>query len=224
EGPCSLLHGVSQYLDKRRTAALGSVVPECSIGGVAIPIALSKMLNGSSLGTNHWVLHTPLAFSCVAVNSRLPPRPLRFFIGSLPSKLQRSTFHRCAVLHAVTQGKEATLTSYLLVILNGIHFRPDCPWDSRRQCFVLIFNWFTSGTIISGASTAFSLALCAKDHWEFGTYMGIGLRIASLAALIGPPVSGVLFDNYGLLQYLAASWFSLVGALSFQARRLLLRV
>jgi MFS family permease len=64
-----------------------------------------------------------------------------------------------------------------------------------------IFIGFTSGTITSGVSTAFSLFLCAKDPRDFGTYMGIGLWIASLAALIGPPVSGVLFDNYGFLQF-----------------------
>src|SRR5436190_6430248 len=41
---------VSQYFDKKRAAALGVVVSGSSIGGVAIPIALSKMLNSSSLG------------------------------------------------------------------------------------------------------------------------------------------------------------------------------
>lgn len=63
---------------------------------------------------------------------------------------------------------------------------------------------FSSGTIVSGGSAAFTI--CPKDPRDFGTYMGMGIGISSLAALIGPPVNGALFDRYG--GFLQVSIFS----------------
>jgi MFS family permease len=81
---------VSQYFEKERAAALGVVVSGSSIGGVVIPIALSKMLNSSSLGFG-WSLRVigfliiPLmAFACVTIKARLPSR-------TPPSGSQRPT-------------------------------------------------------------------------------------------------------------------------------------
>lgn len=53
---------------------------------------------------------------------------------------------------------------------------------------------FTSGTIISGASTA--LASCCKNVQDIGTYSGLGFAIGSLGGLIGPPLNGVFIRNY----------------------------
>lgn len=54
---------------------------------------------------------------------------------------------------------------------------------------------FASGTIISGATAAFSI--CTDDMRNMGTYMGMGLGVGSFATLIGPPVNGAMLDKYG---------------------------
>ncbi|KAF2477301.1 monocarboxylate permease-like protein [Lindgomyces ingoldianus] len=246
---------VSQYFDKRRAAALGIVVSGSSIGGVVIPIALAKMLNSSSLGFGWSVrvigfLITPLmAFACVVINARLPPRQTHFFI-SAPFKEARYVLLIVSLFfmflgmfaplffiptYAVTRGMNATLASYLLAILNaastlgriipGILADKYGPlnifavagvitgvvilcmdWVETTAAFVIysIVVGFFSGTIISGASAAFSR--CAVDPRDLGTYMGMGMAVASLAALIGPPVNGVLVHRYG--GFLQVSIFS----------------
>lgn len=54
---------------------------------------------------------------------------------------------------------------------------------------------FASGTIISGATAAFSI--CTDDMRNMGTYMGMGLAVGSFATLIGPPVNGAMLEKYG---------------------------
>jgi MFS family permease len=130
---------VSQYFDKKRAAALGLVVSGSSIGGVVFPIALSKMLNSSTLGFGWSVrvmafLVTPLlAFSCFAVTARLPPRKTTFFIGKAFTEarfvmLIVSGF--CCFIgmfvplffiptYAIYRGVEPTLASYMLAIVNA---------------------------------------------------------------------------------------------------------
>lgn len=63
---------------------------------------------------------------------------------------------------------------------------------------------FTSGTIISGQSAAFSV--CVENPQNLGTYIGMGLSVGSIALLTGPPINGALLDKYG--GYLEASIFS----------------
>jgi MFS family permease len=72
-----------------------------------------------------------------------------------------------------------------------------------------VFFGFVSGTIISGASAAFSL--CPRDPRNIGTYMGMGMSISALGGLIGPPVNGALVARYG--GFFEASMFS--GAMCF---------
>jgi MFS family permease len=67
---------------------------------------------------------------------------------------------------------------------------------------------FCSGAILSGASAA--LAACADDPRSIGTYMGMGMALSCVSALIGPPVSGKLIDTYG--RYDECAYFS--GAMS----------
>ncbi|KAK1975008.1 riboflavin transporter MCH5 [Colletotrichum cereale] len=52
----------------------------------------------------------------------------------------------------------------------------------------------TSGAIISGGSVVFTL--CPKSPKDIGTYMGMGIAFASLAVLVGPPVSGALLNRF----------------------------
>jgi MFS family permease len=70
---------------------------------------------------------------------------------------------------------------------------------------------FCSGAILSGASAA--LAACADYPRSIGTYMGMGMALSCVSALIGPPVSGKLIDTYG--RYDQCAYFS--GAMSFMS-------
>ncbi|KAK4101137.1 MFS general substrate transporter [Parathielavia hyrcaniae] len=237
---------VSQYFDKKRGAALGLVVSGSSIGGIIFPIALSKMLNGSTLGFG-WSVRvmafvvTPLlAFSCFAVTSRLPPRKTNFFIPAAFTEVKFMTLIAavfCCFIgmftplffiptYAVYRGVEPTLASYLLAIVNAAstfgRIIPGILADKFGRLNVFgvgglltgvvvlcmntavstaglvvysVFFGFTSGTIVSGASAA--LSICTEDAQKLGTYMGMGMALASTATLLGPPVNGVLLDTYG---------------------------
>ncbi|KAF4975107.1 hypothetical protein FZEAL_8055 [Fusarium zealandicum] len=237
---------VSQYFDKKRAAAMGIVVSGSSIGGVVFPIALSKMLNDSSLGFGWsvrvmgFVMIPLITFSCITIRARLPPRTASFFIGAafkdtryllLISSLFFMFLGMFTPLffipsYAVTRGMDATLASYLLAIINGastfgriipgvladkygrlnvytlgglstgivILCMNQAKTTASLVVYAVVFG-FTSGTIFSGVSAAFSLV--TKDARDNGTYMGMGMAVSSLAALIGPPVNGVLVDKYG---------------------------
>ncbi|KAJ4306807.1 hypothetical protein N0V88_000175 [Collariella sp. IMI 366227] len=137
--------------------------------------------------------------------------------------------------YAVTRGMEPTLASYLLAILNASstfgRIIPGILADrfGKVNVFglggiltgitVLCFNvptstaglviysigfGFTSGTIISGATAA--ITICTNDFRNLGTYMGMGMALASLSTIVGPPVNGVLLDRYG--GFLQVSIFS----------------
>ncbi|KAF5679884.1 monocarboxylate transporter [Fusarium denticulatum] len=237
---------VSQYFDKKRAAALGIAVSGSSIGGVVFPIALSKMLNDSSLGFGWsirimgFVMIPLMSFSCMAVRPRLPSRKTSLFIiepfkhplyllviGSL-FFLFIGMFAPLFFIptYAVSRGVNPTLASYLLAITNAastfgriipgiladkygrlnmyslgglctgvvILCMNEAKSTAALVVYALVFG-FCSGTIVSGVSAAFTLV--SKDPRNNGTYMGMGLAVGSLAALIGPPVNGVLVSKYG---------------------------
>ncbi|KAM6519785.1 hypothetical protein FALCPG4_013372 [Fusarium falciforme] len=237
---------VSQYFDKKRAAAFGVVVSGSSIGGVVFPIALSKMLNDSSIGFGWsvrimgFVMIPLMGFSCLTVKPRLPPRTTSFFIAEAFKNtryllLISSLFFMFLGMftplffiptYAVTRGMKPTLASYLLAITNAAstfgRIIPGVLADKYGRLnmytlgglstgivifclnetkstpalivYAIVFG-FTSGTIISGASAAFTLV--TKDSRDNGTYMGMGMALSSFAALIGPPVNGALIDKYG---------------------------
>ncbi|OBT82421.1 hypothetical protein VE02_09382 [Pseudogymnoascus sp. 03VT05] len=130
---------VSQYFDKNRAAALGVVVSGSSIGGVVIPIALSKMLNNSSLGFGWsvrvigFLLIPLLAFACVAVRPRLSPRTTAFWLSRAYTEvifvpLMVSMFFIFMGMltplfylptYAVARGMDPTIAGYLLAIVNA---------------------------------------------------------------------------------------------------------
>jgi MFS family permease len=142
--------------------------------------------------------------------------------------------------YAIRQGMKPTLASYLVAMFNGASIfgrvLPGLAADrlGRLNIFalmgactgVLIFVWpkvvgeagiivftvvlgFTSGAIVSGASVA--LTLCPPTLKEMGTYLGQGLALSSLAALVGPPVTGVMVNKFG--GYTQVSYFGGVFAL-----------
>ena len=225
---------VAQYFEKKRAAALGLMVSGSSIGGVVFPIALSKMLNSSSLGFGWsvrvmaFVVMPLLAFSIFAVTARLPPRKTTFFIGMFVPLFFIPTY-------AIYRGVEPTLASYLLAIVNAAstfgRIIPGVLADKfgKLNMFAIggivtgmiglclntvtstpglivysIFFGFSSGTIISGASAA--LSICTEDLQSLGTYMGMGMALSASASLVGPPVSGAMLDKYG--GFLEATIFS----------------
>ncbi|PGH07653.1 hypothetical protein GX51_01662 [Blastomyces parvus] len=236
---------VSQHFDRHRAAALGITVSGSSIGGVIFPIALSKMLNDSSLGFGWsmrimgFVMLPGLIFACVTVKTRLPPRTTSFFVRAAFKDVQYLLLIAAMVFlfigfstpiffiptYAVTRGMDTALASYMVAIINGAsafgRIIPgiladkfgrlnvlaigalatgvivSCMNEARSTAAIIIFSvafGFTSGTLISGIAAAFSI--CAKDHRDIGTYLGMGMGISSIAVLIGPPINGVLVDKY----------------------------
>ena len=67
-----------------------------------------------------------------------------------------------------------------------------------------VFVGFWSGTIISGGSAA--ITICVDDMRNLGTYSGMGMAVASLAALMGPPATGAMVETYG--SFFQATLFS----------------
>jgi MFS family permease len=130
---------VSQYFEKNRAGALGLVMSGSSIGGIVMPIILSKMLNASSLGFGWSVrvigfLIMPfMIFACVGIKARLPRRETQFWILSAFRDV-RFVLLIVALFffffgmftpffylpsYAVSQGMDPTLAGYLLAILNA---------------------------------------------------------------------------------------------------------
>lgn len=128
--------------------------------------------------------------------------------------------------YAITRGMGESLSSYLVAIVNAASFfgriipgvlgdrlgRINTLAAATVSTAILAFCWplaessagiivyaaffgFCSGAIVSGGSVA--MTLCADKPSNIGTYMGVGISLASLSALVGPPVSGALVEDYG---------------------------
>ncbi|OAR02829.1 hypothetical protein LLEC1_01600 [Akanthomyces lecanii] len=236
---------VSQYFDVNRAAATGVAVSGSSIGGIVIPMALSKMLNGTNIGFG-WSIRVIgflilpfLAIALFTVKARLPPRARSFWLTGAftDAKLVVLTVSMFFVFmgmflplffiptYATIRGMEATLAGYLSAILNAsstfgrvipgimadkvgklnvyatgalatgivIFCMNEATSNAALIVYSIIFG-FTSGTIISGASVAFTV--CCPDVRDVGTYAGMGMAFGALGGLIGPPLDGVMIDHY----------------------------
>ncbi|OLN91626.1 putative transporter MCH4-like protein 8 [Colletotrichum chlorophyti] len=132
---------VTTWFFKRRAAAFGIMVSGSSVGGVILPIMLSKMTQQVGFP---WAIRTVgflflflLGISCVTVKSRLPPRPRPFvfkeYIDGLREPPMAITV--CAlflffwgmflpfnfvILQARSQGMDENLVIYLLPIMNAV--------------------------------------------------------------------------------------------------------
>ncbi|KAJ4323105.1 hypothetical protein N0V84_004505 [Fusarium piperis] len=127
--------------------------------------------------------------------------------------------------YAIKKGMSESLAGYMVAIVNGAsvfgRVIPGVLGDKFGRINTLIvaalatgivvFCWpeaetnasiiviaavfgFCSGAIISGGSVA--VTLCTDDPKNIGTYIGVGMALASFSALIGPPVSGAMIDGY----------------------------
>ena len=237
---------VSHYFDKNRAAALGVAISGSSVGGIVIPIAISKMLNDTDLGFG-WTIRVIgflvipfLIFAIFTVKPRLPPRKRPFWIGAAfkDTRLIILTVSMFFIFlgmflpifflptFANMHGMDPTLAGYLSAILNAsstfgriipgvladrlgrlnvcafgalatgisIFFMDKAESNAGLIVYSIVFG-FLSGTIISGASAAFTV--CCPDVRDVGTYMGIGMAVGAVGLLIGPPLDGVLVDKYG---------------------------
>lgn len=196
---------VSQYFDKNRGAALGVVVSGSSIGGIAIPIALSKMLNGSSLGFGWSVriigfLIMPfLAFACTTVKARLPPRTTTFWLPAafkevrfvlLIASLFFLFFGMFTPLffiptYAVTRGMTPTLAGYLLAILNAAstfgRIIPGVLADKYGRLNVFMLGGIVTGIVIFCMNSATTNAALIVFSIIFGFSSGTIISGASAA-------------------------------------------
>lgn len=257
------MSAMTQYFDKKRGAAMGLSIAGSSLGGVVFPIALGKMLNeseisfGWSIRICGFIMLPILAFSCLTVRARLPPRKTSFF---LPSAFRNVLYDILLVAvfclligmfvpiifipsYAVQRGMSPTLASYLVAMLNGAsifgRILPGIAADKLGRLNVLaamgagtgilVFVWpavsgtagivvfsvafgFTSGAIVSGGTVA--LSMCPDDLQDMGTWMGQAMALASLSALLGPPVTGAMLERFGGFTQVSVfgGVFTLVGA------------
>ncbi|ATY66319.1 MFS monocarboxylate [Cordyceps militaris] len=236
---------VSQYFDVNRAAAIGVAVSGSSIGGIIMPMALSKMLNGTNLGFG-WSIRVIgflilpfLAFPMFAIKARLPPRSRSFWLSAAfrDARLIVLTISMFFVFmgmflplffiptYATMRGMEPTLAGYLSAILNAsstfgriipgiladkvgklnvystgalataivIFCMSEATTNAALIVYSIVFG-FTSGTIISGASVAFTV--CCPDVRDVGTYAGMGMALGALGGLMGPPLDGVMIEHY----------------------------
>ncbi|KAH6646160.1 monocarboxylate permease-like protein [Truncatella angustata] len=132
----------SQYFDKNRGAAIGLAIAGSSLGGVVIPLALSRMLANESLGFG-WAVRiigfisvALLAVACILVKERLPPRKKEFFLLKAFAEkkyiwvtisgfflfLGMFTPYFFLPDYALSRGMDPLQASYLIAILNGTSF------------------------------------------------------------------------------------------------------
>lgn len=232
---------VSQCFDSNRAAALGVAVSGASIGGIVLPVTLSRMLNASTLGFGWtsriigFVVMPSMIFACLTVRSRLPLRQTKLFVWTAfkePRFIMLSvslffvffgsyTPYFYLPAFAVKQGMHESLAGSLLAITNATsvlgRIVPGVLADrfGKLNVFaigsiatgVAVFCMITAhtsaglvvyaaclglaaGTNVSGASAAFST--CPKDLRDSGTYIGMGMAVAGIGALVGPPVNGAI--------------------------------
>ncbi|OAQ96528.1 hypothetical protein LLEC1_03089 [Akanthomyces lecanii] len=215
----------AHYFKQKRAAALGVMVAGSSIGGVVMPIVLSKLLNSSSLGfgwsvrvigflimpfmlfacvTRFVLFCTSFFFILVGMFTPiffLPTYALRHGMGAtlagyLPAILNAaSTFGR--IIPGILADKYGPINIFGLgAVTTGIVIFCFNKASSNASIIVYAVAFgFVSGTIVSGASAAISLF--AKDARDVGTYMGMGMALASFGVLVGPPVNGAFVRSYG---------------------------
>jgi len=127
--------------------------------------------------------------------------------------------------YGISQGMDASRAFYLVAIINGSSIPgriiPGILGDkfgainsligAGISTAIIIFCWptavsdagiiaysvgfgITSGAIISAGSVVFTH--CAPSPKDIGTYMGMGISIAAIAVLVGPPINGALLHRY----------------------------
>lgn len=201
---------VSQYFDKKRAAALGVVISGSSIGGIIIPILLSKLLNSSSLGFG-WSVRVVgftimpfMAFGCVTIRARLPPRTTSFWIISAYKEarfvlLILSLFFIFIGMftplffiptYAVRRGMSPTLAGYLLAIINAAstfgRIIPGVLADKYGRLNVFALGGIVTGIVIFFLNSVTTNAALIIYSMVFGFVSGTIISGASAAISLCP--------------------------------------
>ncbi|KAF4919343.1 MFS transporter asaE [Colletotrichum viniferum] len=132
---------VTSWFFRRRGAALGIMVSGSSLGGVILPIMMSKMIPQVGFP---WAIRTVaflflflLSIACLTVKSRLPPRPRPFVLQEYLDGFRQPAFaitifglflffwgmflpFNFVILQARAQGMDENLVIYLLPIMNAV--------------------------------------------------------------------------------------------------------
>ncbi|OZJ01586.1 hypothetical protein BZG36_05542 [Bifiguratus adelaidae] len=239
---CSVT-ATNHWFNKKPGLALGIVTAGSSLGGVIWPIALNNMLNNTSsnaLGFR-WSLRV-IGFMCLAllipacilVKGRLPrrnrvvfrdldavknPQFVIFAIGIFLTFLGLFIPFFYVTIASIQAGMDATLTFYLLAILNAVSIfgrvipglladrlgRFNMMFAACLSTGILVLLWLTSTEAweIVLFSCAFGFAsgtvvtlngacvaqLCPYGD-RIGLYVSMVMYIGSLGALLGPPIGG----------------------------------
>ncbi|KAM4057918.1 major facilitator superfamily protein [Hirsutella rhossiliensis] len=157
------------WFSRRRAAAFGIMVSGSSVGGVVLPIMMTKLID--SIGFP-WMMRTMafiflvlLIFACLTVRSRLAPRPRPFhlieYVDSLKDvRMAVTTFAQFlfmwgmflpfnyALLQAESIGMSPSLVPYLLPIMSAAsifgRIVPGIAADKLGRYNVMILITFTS--------------------------------------------------------------------------------
>ncbi|EGD85256.1 hypothetical protein H112_08987 [Trichophyton rubrum D6] len=204
-----------QYFNKRRAAAMGIGIAGSSLGGVVWPIVLTVkarlppqktqfFLWSSFKETPYLYLVAAGFFGFLGVFTPLFYLPIYAYIQGAGVSL---AFYLAAIFNAASfvgrvvtgiladkLGRfnmffAATITSGLLTVCwLEVHT------DAALVVFACFFG-FCSGAVTTGMAVSFTSI--PKDPRNIGTYMGMGMGIAAIAALVGPPINGALLSGRG---------------------------
>lgn len=209
---------VAQFFDKKRGAALGIAISGSSIGGIIIPILVSKMLNGTSLGfawtvrITGFIMIPFLGFAIATIRTRVPPRatallPMEALKDRKLIGMAISIFFTFAGMFmplfflptyaTMIRHMDPTLAGYLLAILNAAstfgRIIPGALADKYGR-----FNVYSGGCIVTGIviffmnftnNTAGIVVYCIVVGFATGTLIsGASTVLASCAP--SPQVMG----------------------------------
>lgn len=139
------LVAVSTWFYKRRAAALGIMVSGSSLGGVVLPIMMTRMIDADIDNVGFpWTIRAVaflflglLIVTCLTVRARIPPRPRPFSVKEYAENFRDPNLMLLVVayflffwgmflpfnyiiLQAQDQGMDPKLTTYLLPIMNAV--------------------------------------------------------------------------------------------------------
>lgn len=135
------MSSLMSWFARRRAAAFGIMVSGSSVGGVVLPIMMTRLIDGVGFA---WMMRTVaffflalLVFACLTVRSRLPPRPRHFRLAKYARVLADARMavtvaalflfmwgmflpFNYVLLQAEAAGTSPALIPYLLPILNAV--------------------------------------------------------------------------------------------------------
>lgn len=195
---------VVSWFFRRRGAALGIMVSGSSVGGVVLPIMMSKMIDQVGFP---WAIRAVaflflflLGIACLTVKSRLPPRPRPFVFKEYVDGLRQPSFTTTAIglflffwgmflpfnfviLQARAQGMDENLVIYLLPIMNAVSILgrivPGIVADRWGRYNVMILITFISALFclalwIPGRSNASIIVFLVIFGFSSGGFVSLG--------------------------------------------------